>query len=95
MITLLFYMTVKPGREDEFTGIARAMMASTHAEDEGCINYSIHRQSDNPREFVLYEQWRDQAAVTAHLNRLLAANGRDRFMAFFESTRAVRYDSLT
>jgi quinol monooxygenase YgiN len=95
MITLLFYMTVKPGREDEFAGVAKEMMSSTHAEDEGCINYSIHRQSDNAREFVLYEQWSDQAAVTAHLDRLLGAIGRDRLMDFFESTRAVRYDVLT
>jgi len=95
MITLLFYMTVKPGREDEFAALAKEMMSSTHAEDEGCINYSIHRQSDSAREFVLYEQWRDQAAVSGHLDRLFAAIGRDRFMAFFESTRAVRYDVLT
>ncbi len=72
MITVLFYMTVKAGREEEFRELAKQLTISTHAEDEGCIAYTFHQQTDTPREFVLYEQWRDEVALSAHLNRLLA-----------------------
>jgi len=34
--------------------------------------------------------WRDQSSVEKHLQRLLAEVGRERFVAFFEKTEAVR-----
>ena len=89
MLTILFSMTVKPGREDEFAALAREMMRGTHAEDDGCITYTIHRRGDDLRQFVLYEQWRDREAVQAHLDRMFAALGRERIMDFLEKTEAV------
>ena len=90
MLTILFSMTVHEGREAEFAELAREMMRSTHERDDGCITYAIHAKEGAPREFVLYEQWRDQAAVEKHLERLLAEVGRERFAGFFEKTQAVR-----
>lgn len=74
-ITFLFFMTAKAGREEECRELATRVTETTRAENEGCISYVFHQQNDNPREFVLYEQWRDQAAVDAHLARLQAADG--------------------
>ena len=90
MLTILFSMLVREGMESEFVEVAREMMRSTHEQDEGCIVYTIHAKDGAPREFVLYEQWRDQAAVDKHLQRLLAEVGRERFVGFFEKTEAVR-----
>ena len=90
MLTILFSMTIREGMEAEFVELAREMMRSTHAQDEGCIAYTIHAKEGAPREFVLYEQWRDQSSVEKHLQRLLAEMGRERFVAFFEKTGAVR-----
>jgi quinol monooxygenase YgiN len=70
MITILFHMQAKAGREDDFVAQARDLVATTRAEDEGCINYSIYRQTDNPRQFVLFEQWRGPDALNAHITRL-------------------------
>ena len=36
---------------------------STRAEDEGVITYVFLQQQKSPREYVLYEQWRDSAAL--------------------------------
>ena len=70
MITIVFYMTAKAGREDDFAEQARDLMATTRAEDEGCIMYAIYRQTDNARQFVLFEQWRGPDALNAHIARL-------------------------
>ncbi len=70
MITVLFYMTVKAEREEEWRELLGRLARSTHAEDEGCLTYVFHRRADNPREYVLYEQWRDAAALAAHMARL-------------------------
>jgi quinol monooxygenase YgiN len=70
MITVLFYTTIKAGREAEAARVAVETTKSTRAEDRGCISYTFLRRSDNPREFVLNEQWQDQDALNAHIARL-------------------------
>ena len=70
MITIMFHMTVKAGREGECAAIAKDMMATTRVQDRGCINYTIYRRADNPRELMLYEQWQDIEALNAHVARL-------------------------
>ncbi len=94
MLTIIFDVTVKDGLEEEFAELAKQMMRSTRALDEGCITFVWHRQPDDPRKFTLYEQWRDEAAVNAHLARLLAEIGRERFFAFFEKTSAQRLQPI-
>ena len=75
IVTVLFFMTAPAGREEECRELVTRLTETTRAEDEGCINYIFHQRIDNPREFVLYEQWRDQAALNAHLARLQAVGG--------------------
>lgn len=75
MISFLFYMTVKDGLIDEFTKWSINLVRATRAEDEGCITYIFHQEIDNPRKFVLYEQWRDEASLKAHLKRMQRVYG--------------------
>jgi quinol monooxygenase YgiN len=70
MITVLFSMTVRAGREEEWRALLGELHRSTHAEDEGCLSYSFYRQADDPRRYVLHEQWRDADALNAHVARL-------------------------
>ena len=70
MLTILFHMSVKAGHEAEAAKLATDLMASTRAEDDGCLNYTFYRRSDEPRELVLFEQWRDADALNAHIARL-------------------------
>jgi antibiotic biosynthesis monooxygenase len=44
-----------------------------------------------PHEFVLYEQWRDQATLDAHLAHLDRMIGLAILFDFFEQTRSVLY----
>jgi quinol monooxygenase YgiN len=92
MITILFYMTVKPEQGDAFRALIPQLVTTTHTDDDGCITYIFHQQRDNPQEFVLYEQWRDQAALDAHLARLDRVIGLGSLFDFFAQTRAVLYD---
>ena len=70
MITVLFSMTVKAGREEAWGVLLGELHRSTHAEDEGCVSYVFYRRADDPREYVLHEQWRDAAALDQHVARL-------------------------
>ena len=102
MITVLFHMTVKAERDSDWRELLSQLTETTRNEDAGCLNYTYHRRLDRPHEYVLYEQWTDEAALSAHLAhmvRLLGpppAGGRlpARFLDYFEDTRAVRYEAL-
>jgi quinol monooxygenase YgiN len=65
MLTFLAKITVKSGREDEFERTMRAAVPKVHAES-GNHAYIFHRSSENPRMFMFYEQYTDQAALDAH-----------------------------
>jgi quinol monooxygenase YgiN len=67
MLTILFHMTSKPGRDAETRALVVEMTRVSRAEDDGCISYRFHQRRDDPRRWVLYEQWRDRAALDAHV----------------------------
>lgn len=50
-------------------------VASTRAQDKGCVSYAFYRRSDNPRDLVLFEQWTDADALGAHIGRLQRVYG--------------------
>lgn len=100
MISILFHITVKAGKEKEFHDLAVCLTGVTRAEDHGCLTYVYLQQRDNSNEYVLNEQWRDQEALDAHLVHLQALLGPptpgERLPAAFldlcEKTRSVFYD---
>lgn len=70
MLTILFNVTVKDGKEQDFHDLAVRLTEVTRAEDDGCLTYVFHQRQDNPKEYVLYEQWRDREALDAHIAHL-------------------------
>ena len=102
MITALFYMTVKSERDNEWCELLLQLGESTRTQDDGCLHYVFHRRLDNPREYVLYEQWRDGEALAAHLARLVRLLGSPppggrlpaKFLDLFEQTHGVLYEPL-
>ena len=63
--TLVVTWRARPGEEERIAGILRQMVPATQAEP-GCEHYYAHRSQDDPRDFVLYERYRDAAAFQAH-----------------------------
>jgi autoinducer 2-degrading protein len=55
----------KAGKEDEVAELARQAIRSTRAEP-GCRLFMVNRSADDPRKFLLYEQFVDRAAFEAH-----------------------------
>lgn len=65
---LNFVATVKakPGCADKVHAAIDACIAPTRAEPD-CINYDLHRDREDASTFVLYEGWRSQSALDAHM----------------------------
>ena len=65
MLTFTAKLTVKAGQEAEFERIMRAAVPKVR-EEPGNHAYVLHRSTENPRSFMFYEAYADQAALDAH-----------------------------
>lgn len=60
--------TIELGREiDAATQKAMVAMVRASREEDGCYDYTFARDLADPNVLVLYERWRDQAALQAHM----------------------------
>jgi quinol monooxygenase YgiN len=56
----------KEGKADEIAAILEKMIPISRAEP-GCALYTVNRSVDDPRKFLLYEQYYDKAGYEAHM----------------------------
>ena len=66
MIVLIAKYHVKPGHGDAVEAALRRMAPLVLAQEPGCTQYRVHRSTENPDLFLLYEEYIDQAAIEAH-----------------------------
>lgn len=64
-LTLVVFMTAKPGKEEELGRRLTALIEPTRAE-AGCITYDLHRSNTNPAVWMFYENWIDQTDLDLH-----------------------------
>ncbi len=57
--------TAKAGNEAAVREILEQMGEASRAE-AGVISYTTHVDPDNPREFFIYEMYRDESGLEAH-----------------------------
>ena len=74
-IAAMGFITVKAGKEDEYFALVQKVVATTKAEDKGCIDYAIVRRKDKPQEFIFYERWNNIESARTHIARLVATYG--------------------
>jgi quinol monooxygenase YgiN len=56
----------KPGCEAPLRAALEALVPATQAE-AGYIRYELHQDLDEPRRFIILEEWRDRASFDAHV----------------------------
>lgn len=66
MISLVVRLDVVPDRSEEFLAAITANAASTFGDEPGCLRFDVCRSQADPHHFVLYETYRDEAALDAH-----------------------------
>jgi quinol monooxygenase YgiN len=65
MITFTVRMTFRPEDREEIARLFRELTAASRQEP-GCVSYIPHWVQGEPATLLLYEQYRDQAALDAH-----------------------------
>ena len=65
MLVLAVTWVAKEGKEEEVAELFRQLTGPSRKEP-GCLMYVVHTQNGKPRDFFIYEQYKDQAALDAH-----------------------------
>jgi quinol monooxygenase YgiN len=64
-LALVARLTAREGAQDRVAELLGELSVASRAEP-GNIHYIAHRDPDLPRVFVMYELYRDEAALDAH-----------------------------
>ncbi len=67
MITLTAKLTAKAEKLEEVKQGLHNLVSLT-TKEEGCVQYVLHQDVNNPNIFVFYEQFQDQTAFEFHSN---------------------------
>ena len=70
MVTLTAKLTIKEGKEKDFETTMRDKVVPEVRKEPGNRAYTFCRSKDNPRVFMFYEEYVDQAAFDAHRKHL-------------------------
>ena len=66
VVTLFCPVDAKPGCGEKLKNALTALAIETRKE-AGCICYRLH-ETANPDHFLIYEQWKNDDALTSHCN---------------------------
>ena len=69
MVTVVYRVLTKTGKENEFKKIALLCEKSAH-ESKDCLYYSFFRSLTNKREFIVYYRFRNRKAQDKHIENL-------------------------
>jgi quinol monooxygenase YgiN len=65
MVVLVVTWMAKTGRENDVLSVFAKLIEESRKEP-GCVMYMVHRHKTDARRFMIYEQYKDGAALEAH-----------------------------
>ena len=67
MVSLIFRMKMKEGKEEQALATLRALTEAMEAQEPNTLAYLFHRSQEDPSEVVLFESYVDDAAFQHHM----------------------------
>lgn len=65
MLGIVATIKTKPGQDAAFEELAKALVAAVHANEPGCLLYTLFK-AEEPNTYVFLERYQDEAAMQAH-----------------------------
>ncbi len=65
-VTYFVRMVAKEGMAEEVQELLLTNVRRIQEGEQGNLAFAVHRSTDNPNEFWLYETWESEEAVEAH-----------------------------
>jgi len=64
-LVIVAHIHAKPGHEEAVRAELEKIIPPTRAE-EGCVQYDLHQDNENPAHFMFYEIWQTRPHWDAH-----------------------------
>ena len=64
--TFIATLVVKPGMEERFEKLQAELSGLTHAREPGTLVYDVIKHRTEPRTYVVYARFKDEAAFQLH-----------------------------
>jgi autoinducer 2-degrading protein len=64
MYTVIVNLQVKPERVEDFLEAMGGNSRASRRDEPGCLRFDVHRDTNDPSHFVLYELYADERAFT-------------------------------
>jgi autoinducer 2-degrading protein len=91
-IALVVEMDVKPECRDQFIEIMRKHAENCLKIEEGCVYFDVAVSREDANKIVLYEVYRDQAALDAHAASDHLAETRENYAAMLSGRRRTEVE---
>jgi len=65
-LTIVANIKAQPDKIDLVKAELLKLITFTRSE-QGCINYDLHQDNDNPAQFIFYENWETRELWQAHM----------------------------
>lgn len=65
-LTIIANIHAKPDQIEQVKAALLALVPITRAE-EGCLDYTLHQNNDNPSHFTFYESWASRELWQQHM----------------------------
>lgn len=65
-LTVIAKLKAKAGAEEHLFAACHKLIAPT-LEEEGCVNYDMHRSVEDPGTFMFYENWTTRPLWEQHM----------------------------
>ena len=66
-LTVVAHITAAEGRTELVKAELEKLIPVTRAE-EGCLQYDLHQDNENPAHFMFFENWESRELWQAHMN---------------------------
>ncbi|MEM7227228.1 MAG: putative quinol monooxygenase [Planctomycetota bacterium] len=66
-LTIVAHITANPDAVELVREELQRLIATTRAED-GCVQYDLHQDNDNPAHFMFFENWTSRELWQQHMN---------------------------
>ncbi|MGY3870172.1 putative quinol monooxygenase [Aeromonas crassostreae] len=78
-LIVIAQLDAKPEYADRFRAALNPLIAAT-LQEPGCLGYRLHQSLESPHGWMIHEEWKSDAALSAHQQQ-------PHFLAFVANTR--------
>ena len=91
-IALVVHVTVKPEHREAYLDIMRAHAANCLKIEEGCLYFDVGADRADENRIVLYEVYRDQAALDSHAASAHLAKTQASYQGMLVDRKRIEFD---